>query len=200
MFKLKARQIRFKDSEYLDQLHLDLSDMMNEAIRAFVIEVLKRIPVYTGMAQGTLLPVNRIIKLGLVIPTRHPLPGGRIGVGSRSRSEINLERHRSYTSTYEGRTKSPSLGAAYSRFYRYYRKGTSYTFGFSPGLSYFSGEAGDPNDEAPNPKTKHPPWFALENGMEIAAAVIESLVLKYSRRGGFRKPITDFIEVTEIRA
>lgn len=174
--RVKVWQIKFNYGAWNNEFHTDMKDMLDESIRTFLKEVIKHVPVYTGMAQGTLIPLNRAVHAIASIPDEEP----------------------DHEGSYHGMDKSPELGAQLSKYKRYYRKGSGYSLSFEPGLDYYNSTPGAANDEGENPKVPGAGyWFSLEDGSKAMIRSLEKQIRAYKKRGGGRRKVSDYIRVAE---
>lgn len=60
-FTLGFQKVEFDDSAYKRDVKRVLEEVTLEALRAALVEIVKRIPVYTGEARGTLRPIGRFV-------------------------------------------------------------------------------------------------------------------------------------------
>lgn len=109
MFKLKSAFIKLsldKDA-YREALDKRIKEIQMEGARSWLRANLDRIPVYTGTARGTFLPIGVILNVAVPIVPRVTLPG-----------------------------KGPDVGSTLSQF-EFSQNGGIYKFTFDQSLPYF---------------------------------------------------------------
>lgn len=79
--KLELPVIRFDQKQFTIALRADLQTQLRQAARAFLRAVIKRVPVDTGEARGTLLPLGRFLNISVPIPNAKPIPNKDAGTG-----------------------------------------------------------------------------------------------------------------------
>lgn len=67
MFKATVKIIEFNDKEYITALNKKVEEQMKEAAREWLRAVIVRVPVYTGMARESLLPLSRYLNVAIPI-------------------------------------------------------------------------------------------------------------------------------------
>ncbi len=80
-FNPTFKVIRFKRREYTDWLRSEVQQQIRVAARAFLRAVIKRVPVDTGEARGTLLPLGRFLNVHVPIDPKRQQNNKDAGTG-----------------------------------------------------------------------------------------------------------------------
>lgn len=73
--------IRFKRREYTTFMRAEVQTQLRQAAREFLRAVIKRVPVDTGEARGTLLPLGRFLNVKVPIDPKSSKPNKDAGTG-----------------------------------------------------------------------------------------------------------------------
>lgn len=106
-YKAKIRTIEFKSKEFSEALREAVAVQTRQATREWLRAVVQRVPVYTGMARGSFLPLSRFLRVAV---------------------PINPVAQRNYG--------NPESGAAMSS-YRFYWRRQTYTFTFNTEVPHY---------------------------------------------------------------
>lgn len=158
MFKLtfKAPRIKIMKDAYLEALRIRLQAQLREAAKEFVAEAIQRVPMDTGQARGTFLPLSRFLGMSVEVG----------GVGKK--------RKNSETGASEGK----------QLIFKFKSTARTESFEIDPQLVYFIindfHEMNYPNGQAPTP------WESLETGWQAFMTYIHEVApLRFPDIGAF---------------
>lgn len=66
-FKIKVKIIKFNERGYSNALQAAIDNVIKDAAREWLREVILHVPVYTGMAKASLLPLGRFLNVAIPI-------------------------------------------------------------------------------------------------------------------------------------
>lgn len=139
-FTLQLKKIKFNKAQYSKTLTEALEAQVRQAARAFLRAALEKVPTYTGMARGSLIPLGRFLNVSIPI-------------------ELTFDKKHGH----EDRT---ALGEQAGRKAFNFSSGnkTKFTFSFELKVLHYLINEGT-KDAIPNLRNPTP-WLSLDAGLE----------------------------------
>ena len=128
---------RFDAKKFTDALR-DLAEaQVRQAAREWLRAVIPKVPVFTGTARGTLMPLGRLIRVAVPISPKAVRPN-----------------------------RGPGVGASLTTGRYFYREGNRFYFRFNTDVSHFIYNNLQPAPDPPFRLINETPWYATQAGNE----------------------------------
>jgi hypothetical protein len=139
--KIKLKVMKLSDGKYTETFNTALETQIRQAARAWLRTVITRVPVYSGMARGSLIPLGQYLRVAIPI---HPTESSKRHGYKKDRIS-------------EGEAKG---GFDFSK------TKTLFKFHFSTDVAHY--QFNEFNDPRPIIKLQHEPipWHSMEAGRE----------------------------------